>query len=261
MKSFIGIIKRFPLITSMIAAGVILVVVIWALFEWMNSFTRHDEFVNVPDFVGKKSVSLEDFSGDSIRYTIVDSLWDPNQPKGVVHAQDPAPGTKVKQGRMVYLYTTAVVPPTISMPKLEDLSQRQAQYICEGYGLKAVFKEVDDPHRGAVVEQLYNGKRIEPGTPIEKGQTIVLKVGKGDESTADVSIPNLVGLTFRQARGKLMDMQLEWLVVPDAGIKDTLNAIVYDQNPAPGSGRKIIPGSTIDIRVTMDKAKLSGDSL
>ncbi|MCK6639813.1 MAG: PASTA domain-containing protein [Bacteroidia bacterium] len=261
MKSFIGIIKRFPLITSMIAAGVILVVVIWALFGWMNSFTRHDEFVNVPDFVGKKSVSLEDFSGDSIRYTIVDSLWDPNQPKGVVHAQDPAPGTKVKQGRMVYLYTTAVVPPTISMPKLEDLSQRQAQYICEGYGLKAVFKEVDDPHRGAVVEQLYNGKRIEPGTPIEKGQTIVLKVGKGDESTADVSIPNLVGLTFRQARGKLMDMQLEWLVVPDAGIKDTLNAIVYDQNPAPGSGRKIIPGSTIDIRVTMDKAKLSGDSL
>lgn len=261
MKSFIGIIKRFPLITSMIAAGVILVVVIWALFGWMNSFTRHDEFVNVPDFVGKKSVSLEDFSGDSIRYTIVDSLWDPNQPKGVVHAQDPAPGTKVKQGRMVYLYTTAVVPPTISMPKLEDLSQRQAQYICEGYGLKAVFKEVDDPHRGAVVEQLYNGKRIEPGTPIEKGQTIVLKVGKGDESTADVSIPNLVGLTFRQARGKLMDMQLEWLVVPDAGIEDTLNAIVYDQNPAPGSGRKIIPGSTIDIRVTMDKAKLSGDSL
>lgn len=261
MKSFIGIIKRFPLITSMIAAGLILIVVVWALFGWMNSFTRHDEFVNVPDFVGKKSVSLEDFSGDSIRYTIVDSLWDPNQPKGVVHAQDPAPGTKVKQGRMVYLYTTAVVPPTIAMPKLEDLSQRQAQYICEGYGLKAVFKEVDDPHRGAVVEQLYNGKRIEPGTPIEKGQTIVLKIGKGDESTADVSIPNLVGLTFRQARGKLIDMQLEWLVVPDAGIKDTLNAIVYDQNPAPGSGRKIIPGSTIDLRVTMDKAKLSNDTL
>lgn len=261
MKNFIGIIRRFPLITSMIAAGLILIVVIWALFGWMNSFTRHDEFVNVPDFVGKKSVSLEDFSGDSIRFTIVDSLWDPNQPKGVVHAQDPAPGTKVKQGRMVYLYTTAVVPPTIAMPKLEDLSQRQAQYICEGYGLKAVFKEVDDPHRGAVVEQLYNGKRIEPGTPIEKGQTIVLKIGKGDESTADVSIPNLVGLTFRQARGKLIDMQLEWLVVPDAGIKDTLNAIVYDQNPAPGSGRKIIPGSTIDLRVTMDKAKLSNDSL
>ncbi len=261
MKSFIGIIKRFPLITSMIAAGLILVVVIWALFSWMNSFTRHEEFVNVPDFVGKKSVSLEEFSGDSIRFTIVDSLWDPNQPKGVVHAQDPAPGTQVKQGRMVYLYTTAVVPPTITMPKLEDLSQRQAQYICEGYGLKAVFKEVDDPHRGAVVEQLYNGKRIEPGTPIEKGQTIVLKIGKGDESTADVSIPNLVGLTFRQARGKLIDMQLEWLVVPDAGIKDTLNAIVYDQNPAPGSGRKIIPGSTIDLRVTMDKAKLSNDTL
>jgi beta-lactam-binding protein with PASTA domain len=261
MKSFIGIIKRFPLITSMIAAGLILVVVIWALFSWMNSFTRHDEFVNVPDFVGKKSVSLEEFSGDSVRYTIVDSLWDPNQPKGVVHAQDPAPGTQVKQGRMIYLYTTAVVPPTIAMPKLEDLSQRQAQYICEGYGLKAVFKEVDDPHRGAVVEQLYNGKRIEPGTPIEKGQTIVLKIGKGDESTADVNVPNLVGLTFRQARGKLIDMQLEWLVVPDAGIKDTLNAIVYDQNPAPGSGRKIIPGSTIDLRVTMDKAKLSNDTL
>jgi beta-lactam-binding protein with PASTA domain len=162
---------------------------------------------------------------------------------------------------MVYLYTTAVVPPMIFMPKLEDLSQRQAQYICEGYGLHAIFKDVDDPHRGAVVEQCdMKGKRIEPGTPIEKGQSIILKIGKGDESTSDISIPNVVGLTFRQARGKLIDMRLEWLVVPDEGVKDTLNAIVYEQNPAPGSGRKIIPGSTIDLRVTFDKEKLIGDS-
>lgn len=259
MKNVIGFIKKRPLLVSVFIAGGLLTLLLWGMFAWMNSFTRHSEFVSVPDFHDLKSSQLEVFSSDkNVRFTIVDSLWDPQKPKGIVLTQDPAPGTQVKQGRMVYLYTTAVVPPMIAMPKLEDLSQRQAQYICEGYGLKAVFKEVDDPHRGAVVEQLYNGKRIEPGTPIEKGQSIVLKIGKGDESTADISVPSLVGLTFRQARGKLMDMRLEWMVIPDGNVKDTLNAIVYEQNPAPGSGRKIIPGSTIDLRVTFDKDKLSG---
>lgn len=261
MKKFFGILKKRPLITSIFIAGILLFVLLWSLFAWMNSFTRHDEFVDVPDFSNLQSSQLEVFTADKdIRYTIVDSLWDPQKPKGIVLNQDPAAGTKVKAGRMIYLYTTAVVPPMIAMPKLEDLSQRQAQYICEGYGLKPVFKEVDDPHRGAVVSQLYNGKRIEPGTPIEKGQSIVLHVGKGEESNADISVPSLVGLTFRQARGKLMDMELEWLVIPDDGVKDTLNAIVYEQNPAPGSGRKIIPGSTVDLRVTFDKQKLMGDT-
>ncbi len=259
MKKFIGILKKRPLITSIFIAGLLLFIVLWSLFAWMESFTRHSEFVEVPDFMNLKSSQLEEFSSDKdIRYTIVDSLWDAQKPKGIVLQQDPAPGTQVKSGRMVYLYTTAVVPPMIAMPKLEDLSQRQAQYICEGYGLKAVFKEVDDPHRGAVVNQLYNGKRIEPGTPIEKGQSVTLHIGKGEESNTDISVPSLVGLTFRQARGKLMDMNLEWMVIPDAGVKDTLNAIVYEQNPAPGSGRKIIPGSTVDLSVTNDKAKLEG---
>ena len=264
MKKFIGIIKKRPLIFSILFAGLLLFIVLWSLFAWMESFTRHDEFVDVPDFQDMKYTQLEEFTADKdIRYTIVDSLWDPQKAKGIVLRQDPLPGTKVKAGRMIYLYTTAFVPPMISMPKLEDLSKRQAEYICESYGLKATFKEVDDPHRGAVVNQLYNGKRIEPGTPIEKGQSITLHIGKGEESSSDISVPSLIGLTFRQARGKLMDMDLEWMVIPDDGVKDTLNAIVYEQNPAPGGGRKIIPGTTVDLSVTNDKEKLSkgGDSV
>jgi beta-lactam-binding protein with PASTA domain len=259
MKKFIGILKKRPLIISIVVAGLVLFVFLWATFAWMESFTRHDEFVEVPDFLDMQYTQLEDFTADKdIRYTIVDSLWDPQKAKGIVLRQDPAPGEKVKAGRMIYLYTTSFVPPMIAMPKLEDLSKRQAQYICESYGLKATFKDVDDPHRGAVVNQLYNGKRIEPGTPIEKGQSITLHIGKGEESSSDVTVPSLVGLTFRQARGKLMDMNLEWMVIPDDGVKDTLNAIVYEQNPTPGSGRKIIPGTTVDLRVTFDKEKLSG---
>lgn len=261
MSKVKDILRKRPLLFSVLLAGIILSVTLWGLFAWMESFTRHEEFVKVPNFENLKTSELESFSADKeIRYTIVDSLWDPAKPKGIVLRQDPAPDAQVKAGRMIYLYTTAVVPPMIAMPKLEDLSRRQAEYICEGYGLKCVFKEVDDPHRGAIVQQLYNGKRIEPGTPIEKGQSIVLHVGKGEESTSDITVPSLVGLTFRQARGKLIDMRLDWLVIPDDGVKDTLNAIVYDQNPAPGSGQKIIPGSTIDLRVTFDKAKLTGDT-
>lgn len=261
MKKFMGIVKKRPLLFSIFAAGLLLFLFLWITFAWMESFTRHDEFVEVPDFLDLQYTQLEEFTTDKdIRYTIVDSLWDPQKAKGIVIRQDPAPGDSVKAGRMVYLYTTSFVPPTIAMPKLVDLSKRQAEYICASYGLEVSFKEVDDPNRGAVVNQLYNKKYIEPGTPIEKGQKIELYVGKGEESSTELSVPSLIGLTFRQARGKLMDMSLEWMVIPDDGVKDTLNAIVYEQTPSPGSGRKIIPGTTVDLRVTNDKEKLSGDS-
>jgi len=245
-------------------AIVLLPLLIWLVFSWMGSYTRHNDFVTVPDFKDLKTGQLDQFViGKNIGYEIIDSIWDPKKQKGLVIKQDPDPGTQVKEGRKVYLYVTAVQPPKINMPKLEDLSMRQAQAVCESYGLLCTFSAVDDPCNGCIVRQEYpKGKRIEPGTPIEKGKTIVLYYGKGEEGSGEgFAIPNLVGMNFRSARGKLIDLGLEWLVIADPGVKDTLNAVVYSQEPAPGRDRKIIEGATIDLRVSADKSKLVNDSV
>ncbi|MCE2772084.1 MAG: PASTA domain-containing protein [Bacteroidetes bacterium] len=248
--------KRF-LINAAIAL-VLLPLLIWATFAWMSSFTNHGDFIEVPDFIDLKISQLDRFVDDKpVKYEIIDSIWDPQKQKGVVFRQDPEPKAHVKENRTVYLYVTAITPPSIAMPKLEDLSQRQAKAVCESYGLKAEFKEVEDPHHGAIIEQRYKGKRIEPGTPIMKGETVLLMVGvDGEGGISGMPIPNLNGLTFRQARGKLLDMGLDWLLIQDPDVKDSLNAFVYNQNPVPGKDKKIIKGTTIDIFVTSDKSKL-----
>ncbi len=235
----------------------------WMIFALLKSYTHHNDFVLVPDFKDLKLQQLETFISDKkINYEIIDSIWDPKLQKGIVVKQDPDPGEKVKEGRKVYLYVTSVRPPMINMPKLEDLSLRQAMAVCESYGLICVAQGVDDPCDGCIVKQLYREKRIEPGTLIEKGQTIKLMYGKGENNSGQgFDVPNLVGLTFRAARGKMVDKGLEWLLVADPGVKDTLNAFVYSQEPKPGRDRKLITGAMIDLRVTNDKSKLSGDSI
>lgn len=258
IKKIFAFLKSRQFLINFGIAIIGLPIIFWLIFAWMNSYTRHNDFVLVPDFKDLKLKQLETFVADKkVDYEIIDSLWDPKLQKGIVLKQDPEPGAKVKEGRKVYLYVNSVLPPMINMPKLEDLSLRQAMAVCQSYGLIGAPKVIDNPCDGCIVKQEYNGKRIEPGTLIKKGSTIVLYYGKGENASAkEFPVPDLVGMTFRQARGKMIDLGLEWLVIADAGVKDTLNATVYSQEPKPGRDRKLIQGAMVDLRVSNDKSKV-----
>lgn len=261
-KKILDFLKSRIFLINLGIAIVALPLLFWIIFSWLGSYTRHSDFVLVPDFKDLKIRQLEDFVSDKdISYEIIDSIWDPKLQKGVVIRQDPDPGDSVKEGRKIYLYVSAVNPPTISMPKLEDLSVRQAVSVCESYGLLTKLTAVDDPCDGCIVKQLYNNKRIEPGTPIRKGETILLQYGKGEDKSGEgFPIPDLVGMSFRSARGKMTDLGLEWVLIADPGLKDTLNAVIYEQEPAPGRGQRMIAGSTIDLKITSDKSKTVKDT-
>lgn len=255
LKKMLSFFKSRGFLISLGIAVVGIFLLLWIIFGWLGMYTRNGETVDVPNFVNQKTASLAAFIEDKpVTFEIVDSLWDPKKPKGTVIRQDPEPGSQVKEGRKIYLYVTATVPPKIGMPQLENLSLRQAQYVCESYGLKMKYKMVNNSCNGCVVEQRYKGKRIETNSPIEKGSEVELYIGKGEEQSSGMKIPNLVGLTFRAARGKLMDMNLEWMVIADDGVKDTLNAYIYEQTPAPDGDRQIVPGTIIDLRVSATKA-------
>jgi beta-lactam-binding protein with PASTA domain len=258
IKKIFAFLKSRQFLINFGIAVIALPLFFWIIFAWLGSYTRHNDFVDVPDFKDLKLEQLETFVSDKkVDFEIIDSLWDPKQPKGIVIKQDPAPGSKVKEGRKVYLYVTSLLPPMINMPKLEDLSLRQALAVCESYGLLADPKTIDNPCNGCIVKQEYKGKRIEPGTLIQKGAKVVLWYGKGEDGDVQgFDVPDLIGLTFRQARSKMMDKGLEWMVIADPGVKDTLNATVYSQDPRPGRDHKLIQGATIDLRVSNDKNKV-----
>jgi beta-lactam-binding protein with PASTA domain len=230
----------------------------WITFKWLGCYTDHGETIPVPDFSNVKIGELEQFVEDKeVRYEIIDSIYDTKKPKGVVVRQDPEPNTAVKRNRTVYLYVTAVLPPTVEMPKLKDRSLRQAQAMLEAYGLKLKqpVKYKPDQCVNCVLEQKYKGKPIEPGTVIEKGETIELVVGKG-LSEESVLVPYLVGMTYAQAMERLAEVSLNPGVIEFDGKNDTLKARIYKQYPRYSRENTVNVGSSVDLFFTTDKGKI-----
>jgi eukaryotic-like serine/threonine-protein kinase len=167
-----------------------LIVVLWLMFRYLNTYTHHGETAEVPEFTGKSIAELDQFiNGKNVRYQIIDSIYDPNEKAGIVIRQEPDAKSFVKHNRLIYLYVTSTQPPQIEMPKLVDKSVRQATFMIESYGLKVgKIIEVKGDCNGCVLRQLYNDKVIETGALIKKSSKIDLEVGKMDvgyTSTAD----------------------------------------------------------------------------
>ncbi len=169
--------KQFLLHFGLAVVSVLLVLFCWV--KYLSAYTDHGEFVEVPDFSEKRVVELNGFIKDKgVNYLIIDSLFDPTREPGRVIKQDPAPKSKVKHNRNIYLYVTSMVAPQIEMPKLKDRSERQAKQMIISYGLKmgSVTTKAADCN-GCVIEQLFEGKPIEPGQMVKKGSKISLVVG------------------------------------------------------------------------------------
>lgn len=104
---------------------------------WLNSTTKHGEAIKVPDFNGVKITDLDKFVEDkNVRYLVIDSIYDVKAPAGTVVKQEPEPNAEVKENRIIFLYVTSILPPSIEMPKLIDRSLRQATSMVTSYGLK-----------------------------------------------------------------------------------------------------------------------------
>jgi len=180
MKNAISFFRSKRFFIHLLIALASLTLIFYATMGWLKSYTGHAEYVEVPDFEGQEVKNLKDFVSDkNVSYQIIDSIYDPKLKKGLVLQQDPEPGTKVKHNRRVYLYVTGMVAPQMLMPKLIDRSERQARLIIETYGLKlGKITEVAADCDGCVISQSMGGKDILPGTPVKKGSTINLVLGR-----------------------------------------------------------------------------------
>jgi eukaryotic-like serine/threonine-protein kinase len=164
----------------LLLAIVTLALLLYGTLTWLKAYTGHAEYVEVPDFTGQELKTLDEFVKEKeVSYAIIDSIYDPKLKKGTVLQQHPEPGTKVKHNRRVYLYVTSSVAPQMLMPKLIDRSERQARLIIETYGLKlGKISETPADCNGCVISQTSGGKEIRPGSPIKKGSTIHLVIGR-----------------------------------------------------------------------------------
>ncbi|WP_066628123.1 PASTA domain-containing protein [Labilibacter marinus] len=256
--------KKF-LIHIASALGVIALVLI-ATFVSLNIYTHHGENYATPDFSGLTETQFIDLvQQKKLRYKIIDSVHIDDLTPGIVVEQTPKPGSRVKENRTIFFTINAYSAEQIPMPQLVDFSLRNAQVTLESYGVrlgKLIY--IPSEYTQLVLGQQYDGKPIEPGTLISKGSTIDLLVGKG-LSNKKTDVPDLFGMTLEEARSYLLSNSLNVdAIIYDDSIptgEDSLRAFIWKQLPEIESGKRLRLGSSLDVWLTIDSAKILPDTI
>ena len=254
-----------PFWVNLLAAFAFLFLLGFIFLQSLNWLTNHGAYLKVPAVKGRNVDSAIKLLGDQgFEVVIQDSLYFDDLPKYTVLKQLPEPDATVKANRTVFLTINRALPPLVDMPKLEGLSFRYALEKLE----KNHLKLLDTIHRpdfmkGSVLEQQYHSERISAGAKVPWGSAITLVIGAGLQEE-QVKVPNLLGLTFTEAKIVLQEKGISLAaVVADPDVRDTLDAFVKQQNPetfdVDGKPIYIQPGQTMDI--WLSRIQINVDSL
>jgi beta-lactam-binding protein with PASTA domain len=159
--------------------------------------------------------------------------------------------------RTVFLTVNRYMPPMVVMPELEGKSLGFALDLLQRSHLQlgdTTFKP--DFMKGSILEQQYNGKKIEAGEKVIWGSKISLVIAGGLQDE-QIMVPELVGKTFAEGKITLeaLGVNVGAVIAKDA-IKDTANAFIYRQNPDRYNDEKkpvyIHPGQLMDIYISKE---------
>jgi beta-lactam-binding protein with PASTA domain len=255
-----------PLWVNLVTA-IVLAVVLFTIFIFsLNLLTHHGRSRTVPMVVGKTLAEAEQIlDKEGFDIVIQDSLYVDSLPPLAIIKQVPESDAVVKVNRTVYLTLNRATPPMVDMPNLVGFSFRNAEMNLSNLGLRVgdtIYKS--DFAKNSVLDQLYNGEHIVPGTKIQMGSAVTLVLGTGVGET-QFNVPNLVGWTYGEAKAKLESNGLNILIVQvDPAIKDTLNAYIFRQDPQrfddEGKPLRIRTGQLISVWLSAEKPIASTDS-
>jgi len=235
-------------------AIVVAFIFLWGVLISLDAFTRHGEVYIVPDFKGQTIDSIRGQEyGDFFDLMVIDSVYDRVLPKGSVIMQHPLSGSRVKEGRHIYLTIVSEMPEFVKMPNLKNLSLRQALVTLESLNLEVgQLKYVEYFARNAVLEQEIKGEPVEPETEIAVGTTIDLQVGEGDIKTS-VPVPVLIA---KKRKGAIKALHYAYLNLGKEYYldgNDTTHARVYKTKPQPKQDQMLDLGEKVDIWYRSDE--------
>ena len=233
---------------------------LWITLQSLSIYTNHGEEIKVPNLY---SLSLEKgtdlIKETKLRYTVYDSVYNPNLPAGCILDQSPKANALVKRNRNLFLTINSQKPEQVRFPNLVANSFRQAYEILITNGFKiGTLDYVDYDYYNLVLYPKFKGDSIKQGDLVDKGSSIDLVLGKG--KNVKVRTPELIGKYYADAQERIILSNLNiGRVNFDNSVRnlsDSLNAQVYQQSNAYDENSKIAPGSRINIWLTTDSIKI-----
>jgi beta-lactam-binding protein with PASTA domain len=237
----------FLTLLGLIGAGILLYLLVFLVI--LPAYTRHGEGVLVPDvqYMGFEQAQKK-LKTTGLRYEVRDSTFQADFDPLTIVDQYPAPLSRVKPGRKVFLTLNRQKAPMVRLPELVDLSLYQAKSRLESWKLSVgeVRTRPDFTQRQTVLEVRYKGSEIQSGTKVPQGGQIDLIISEG--RTGRVGLPDLTGLSMEDALSELRRRDLILGAVAYREEGDPINdGLVIRQIPAPGSRDSLPAGTEIDL--------------
>jgi serine/threonine-protein kinase len=248
IKVFLSMLKslfNWKVLLNLVVAIGIFVGLVWLTFRWLEYHTNHGQEIPVPNIVNKSvhdAVKILDDTG--LEYEVDSANYDPKYRPFQVLMVYPAPGSRVKDGRTVTLKVNPRTWAPIAVPNVINKYSGLAFQRLDQVGLK-IGDTIYEPsiQKDALLRILYKGNAVNPGTRLPRFSIIDVVVGSGP--MRNISIPNVVGLTVKEARAVITKSMFEvGLVEHEDGSKDESD-IIYYQDPASGDVRD--QGMQIDL--------------
>ncbi len=246
-----NMIKSKPLLKNFILAFLTAALIVILTLLWLRMYTNHGEKIETPNFIGlsiEEAMELAD--ENNLRYS-VDSVY-ASKPKNTIILQNPLPFSDsveswVKSNRFIYLTVVRKMEQKIKLPSIVDNSKSLASTKLTISGLNPSWTYKPSPYKDVVMDVKFKGKSVKAGFVLPKGSKVEVIVGKGQQQSAQVQIPNLVGKTINEANIELGSKSFQLTEIYNNCVtkEDTLVAKIVQQSPDYMVGKTIAEGSEI----------------
>jgi beta-lactam-binding protein with PASTA domain len=181
---------------NLFLALVIVILFLVVFVKFLDFSTNHGEEIKVPDLSKMKlEIAEEKLDEEGLEVFLLDTVeFKPEFPPYTIVEQDPIAGSKVKDGRKIYVKLNAGGYAMVTFPDLKNKTFRQATNALRALGLvEGELKYVPDLAKDIVLEVSYNGRTVKAGDKLMKNSKIDFVLGDGKDMFKDEdldSIPN-----------------------------------------------------------------------
>ena len=200
-------------------------------FMFIKVVARQGKEYELPDLRGTSLSELEAGNALSLRYVVIDSIYDEEKEGGIVVQQDPKPGTMIKTHRKVYVTITSYAPSDVVLPELSNMTVRSAVSALEAAGLRCGrLRFVDSPYRNVILETTSKGKMVYAGQKMNQNDEVDLTVGLGETPTG-TRVPFVIGQQPAKARRGILSASMNVGQEHFEEVTDRSTAVCYKLEP------------------------------
>ncbi|MGL4994282.1 MAG: PASTA domain-containing protein [Bacteroidales bacterium] len=179
-KGILSIFCNIYIRTILLAIAAVILIVISTLV-WLNSYTRHNQAIAVPDLRGLDiSEAATVLRQNKMRYQVVDSVFARTKAPGSVVEQTPAANSQVKEDRIIFLTVNAREQQKVEVPNLRDNSYRQAVATLRtlGFEIGEIIRQPSE-YKDLVIDITFNNQSITNGSVLPFGSKLNVIIGDG----------------------------------------------------------------------------------